>query len=175
MKSSQWSKSTAFFSEQIWRIFPALIVRGWCCGRARPLVWVSRAAGPLHLRIRNPWSRQPGPPQRLEHRRLVLARIEHRICIPKIPHYLLRAMPLSSLRRHLKVSLPRGSETFRTHGSVRPTDFDPGVGCELPSPLDPVFRGRGPEQTTPYFRQTNTSNPHGGWHKISQRFGLTQT
>ena len=40
-----------------------LIVGERLCGRARPLEWVSRAASPLHLRNRNQWSRQPGPPQ----------------------------------------------------------------------------------------------------------------
>jgi len=67
MRSSQWSKSTAFFSEQIWRILSVRIARGWLCGRAKALEWLSRAASPLHLRNRNPWSRQPGPPQSVKH------------------------------------------------------------------------------------------------------------
>jgi tetratricopeptide (TPR) repeat protein len=38
--------------------------------------------------------------QGLQHRRLVLPSIEHRIRVPKLPHNLLRRMPLPSLRRH---------------------------------------------------------------------------
>ena len=46
-----------------WKPFSVAIVGGCFSGRARPLVWVSRAANLLHLRNRIPWSRQPGPPQ----------------------------------------------------------------------------------------------------------------
>ena len=62
-ESSKWSKLTPFFSKQIGRILPVLIVGGRLCGRAKPLEWVSRAASPLSLRNRNQWSRQRGPPQ----------------------------------------------------------------------------------------------------------------
>ena len=51
------------FLGKIWGIFHVLIVGERLCGRAKPLEWVSRAASPLYLTIRNQWSRQTGPPQ----------------------------------------------------------------------------------------------------------------
>ena len=62
MESLPWSKSTSFFSEKFRGIFHVLIVGERLCGRAKPLEWVSRAASPLYLTIRNQWSRQTGPP-----------------------------------------------------------------------------------------------------------------
>jgi hypothetical protein len=50
------------FSEKTWRILHVLIVGERLCGRARPLVLVSRAASPHYLRNHVSWSRQPGPP-----------------------------------------------------------------------------------------------------------------
>ena len=55
--------------ETNWEIHHVLITVGRLCGRAKPLEWVSRAASPLYLRIRNQWSRQPGPPQSVFSRR----------------------------------------------------------------------------------------------------------
>jgi hypothetical protein len=42
----------------------------------------------------------------LQHRRLILARVEHRIRVPQLSHNLLWRITLPSLRTHQKVSLP---------------------------------------------------------------------
>ena len=62
-ESSGWSKSRRFFSEQIWTLLHVLVVGERLCGLAKPLEWPLWPAGPLHLRNRIPWSRQPSPPR----------------------------------------------------------------------------------------------------------------